>query len=97
VRTVVRSGPVIYAEDFGAELVRAEPALLNVGFTVRPVRGKVSATDYAQMFAADMATNEVDAFTSLDFGMARFRTRITVADERFRLHLGRRYIRLESL
>ena len=32
VRTVVRSGPVIYAEDFGAELVRAEPVLLNVGF-----------------------------------------------------------------
>jgi len=29
--------------------------------------------------------------------MVRFRTRITVADGRFRLHLGRRYIRLESL
>ena len=57
----------------------------------------MSATDYAQVLAADTAANEVDALTSLDFGMVRFRTRITVADGRFRLHLGRRYICLESL
>ena len=96
VGSVVTPRTVIYAEGLGAELVPAEPVLLDVGFTVDPMRRKVSATDYAQVFAADMATNEVDAFISLDSGMARFRTRITIADGRFRLHLSRRYIRLRK-
>ncbi len=34
VRTVVELGTMIYTEDFAAELVRAEPVLLDVSFTV---------------------------------------------------------------
>jgi hypothetical protein len=34
VRTVVGPGTVIYAERFGAELVRAERVLGDVGFTI---------------------------------------------------------------
>ena len=55
---------MIYTEGFGAELVRAEPVLLDVGFTVGSMRRKMSAIDYAQVFAADTAANEVDANTT---------------------------------
>jgi hypothetical protein len=34
VSTVVGAGTMIYTESFGAELVRAEPVLLDIGFTV---------------------------------------------------------------
>lgn len=64
-RTVVGSRTVIYTERFGAELVRAEPVFLHVGFTVNAMRPKMSATDYAQLFAADQAANEVGAITSV--------------------------------
>jgi hypothetical protein len=45
----------------GAELVRAEPVLLHVGFTVSPMPWKMSATDYTQVFATGSAANEVDS------------------------------------
>jgi len=38
VRTVVESGTMIYTEGFGAELVRAERLLLDVGFMASPMR-----------------------------------------------------------
>ncbi len=52
---------MIYTEGFGAESVRGERVLLDVGFTASPMRRKVLAIDYSQVFAADKATNEVDA------------------------------------
>jgi hypothetical protein len=60
VRRIVAARTVIDAERFGAEFIRAEPVLLDVGFTVDPMRRKVSATDYVQVFAADQAANEVE-------------------------------------
>jgi hypothetical protein len=44
-------------------LVRAERVLGHVGFTVSPISGKMSATDYAQMSAADTAANEIHALS----------------------------------
>ena len=35
---VVESGTMIYTEGFGAELVRAERLLLDVGFMASPMR-----------------------------------------------------------
>ena len=50
-------------EGFGAELVRAEPIVLDVGCTVNAMRRKVSVTDYAQVFAADEATDKMYSLT----------------------------------
>jgi hypothetical protein len=61
VRTVVGSGAVIYSEGFGAELVWAEPIFLDVGFPVSAVDEQMPAADQSQVFAADTATDEVDA------------------------------------
>jgi hypothetical protein len=65
-RTVVTPGTVIYAEWFGAELIRAEPVFLHVGFTVGTMLWKMSATDYAQVFVANTAANEVGAVTAVE-------------------------------
>ena len=37
VRRIVAARTMIYTESFGAQLVRAESVLLDVGFTVSPV------------------------------------------------------------
>ena len=49
--------------DLEQSLSGLSRVLLDVGFTVSPMRREVSATDYAQVFAADTAANEVSAFT----------------------------------
>jgi hypothetical protein len=63
VRIEVGSGTMIYTEGFGAELVGAEPVFLHVGVTISAGGGKMPATDYAQVFAADEARNEVGAIS----------------------------------
>jgi hypothetical protein len=61
---------------------------------------KVAAAYHAQMFAADKAANDVNAFNAVEFRIARFELLLSPTVPKgvcSRLHAWRGYIRLDGL